>query len=151
MGDWMTVTIEGHIDPADVPAAQQFIETGDDWDRFHCLSYFGPSLAGLGRWIPDGGGDIRVVGNLSERNYGDEDVAETLTALVAVAPSLTLKVHCGGPYEDKTCTATVTAHCGVVELGPPEVESVGDGLDDLSLKRFASILGMPEGPAAPDA
>ncbi len=144
MGDWMTVTVVGTIDPVDVGAACAFVEIGrnyDDWaGRFHCLRYTGPSLCGLGRWIPAGGGEINAVGNLSERNYGPDAVAETLTQLMAVAPSLSLKVHCGGPYEDTTCTATVTAVGGVATVGPPEVEKVGEGLERLAEGRLFGIL-----------
>lgn len=142
MGDWMTVTINGTIDPADAPAAIAFVEIGQDWSRFHPLCFTGISLCGLGRWIPRDGGDINVVGNLSERNYGAEAVAETLGELVAVAPSLSVKVHCGGPYEDKKCTATVTCHEGVVTIGDPEVETVGEGLDELSAFRLGQIVGL---------
>lgn len=140
MGDWMTVTIEGRIDAADVPAARAVIETGEDWDKFHCLTYI-PSLGGLGRWIPDGGGDIWGVGNLSERNYDADDVAEVLRQLVEAAPSLDLKVHCGGPYESKQCVATVTAHKGVVEIVDPQVETVGYGTEEQTRQRIAEMMG----------
>jgi hypothetical protein len=144
MGDWKTVTIEGSIAPEDAAAARAFVDTGKNWDRFHCLCFYGPSLAGLGQWVPAAGGRVHAVGNLSERGYNVDAVAETLRELVAVAPSLDLKVHCGGPYEDKTCTATVTVKGGEVTVGPPEVESVGDGLDLLAGFRLGQILGGGE-------
>lgn len=149
MGDWMTVNIVGTIDPADVAAAREFVEIGGDikeWGRrFHCLCYTGMSLCGLGRWIPEAGGEISVVGNLSERNYGVEDVASTLRDLVAVAPSLRLKVHCGGEYESTDCVATVTVEDQMVTVGEPEVAKVGEGLQETASDRLFQILagGMP--------
>ncbi len=145
MGDWMTVNIIGTIDAADAPAAVAFVETGQDWDRFHCLSFAVPSLCGLGRWMPEGGGDINAVGNLSERNYDVSSVASTLRDLVAVAPSLRLKVHCGGEYESTDCVATVTVEDQVVTVGGPEVAKVGEGLQETASGRLFQILagGMP--------
>jgi len=141
MGDWMTVTITGHIDPAEAEAAGAYIDICGDYGKFHCLCYYGPSLCGLGQWIPAEGGQITAVGNLSERNYGTDDIAAVLTKLVELAPSLSLKVHCGGPYESKECTATVTAHEGKVTVGPPEVETVGEGLDMLAGFRMGQMFG----------
>ncbi|HCT78708.1 MAG TPA: hypothetical protein DGT23_19535 [Micromonosporaceae bacterium] len=145
MGDWMTVTITGNIDPADAPAARAFINIGEDWNKFHCLAYYGPSLCGLGPWMPPDGGQINAIGNLSERNYTTKHVADALRQLVAIAPSLTLKVHCGGPYESKQCTATVTAWRGNVTVGPPEVQTVGDRLETLATMRLSRIMfGDPD-------
>jgi hypothetical protein len=141
MGDWMTVTIVGRIHPAEAAAAREFVNTGEDLDRFHCLCNYGPSLCGLGDWVPEQGGEIRAVGNCSERNYSSWDVAEVLERMVAVAPSLELKVHCGGPNESPTCTATITVYRRMVTIGPPEVEIVGEGLVDLAAERLGRLLG----------
>lgn len=145
MGDWMTVTIVGTIDPADVTAARAYVNIGErdegaDWDRFHCLCYCGPSLCGLGMWIPIVGGDIYAVGNLSERNYDPDDVAKVLRELALVAPSLELKVHCGGSYESTTCVATVTLTKGEVFVGYPEIPVVGAGLAELVSKRVDALF-----------
>jgi hypothetical protein len=140
MGNWCTVTIVGSIDPKDANAAVDFVETEKDLSRFHCLCYCGPSLCGLGRWVPREGGVISVVGNLSERDYGPEAVAEVLRQMVAVAPSLDLRVHCGGDYESTVCESTVTVADGVVVIGPPEVATVGDGLSEISMVRFGEFL-----------
>lgn len=129
MGDWMTVSIRGHIDSAEAEAAQAFVFIGRDWDRFHCLCQFdnhGFRGAGLGMWIPAAGGDIKAYGNLSERGYGPHAVAETLEELAKVAPSLTLKVHCGGSYESTDCTATVTLKDGLAVVGDPELADIQD-------------------------
>lgn len=142
MGNWRTVNIEGSLDEADAKAARLFVNTGEDWGRFHCLAYFGPSLCGLGPWIPSGGGEIRAVGNLSERDYGVEDVAETLTKLVEVAPSLRVAVHCGGEYESTECIATVVVVDGIVITREPAVATVGAGLAELGEGRLRAILGL---------
>jgi hypothetical protein len=144
MGNWRTVTIIGTIDPAEAQAARDFIDVGpveQGWDRFHCLAYYGPSLCGLGQWIPEGGGQFQAVGNLSERNYGVDDVRDVLIDLVAVAPSLELKVHCGGEYESEDCIATVTVHNGDVRVGDPEVDKVGQGMSELVAQRVDILYG----------
>ena len=74
-------------------------------------------------------------------NYDINDVAEALRHMVTLAPSLELKVHCGGDYESDTCVATVTVHAGEVSVGPAEVPTVGEGLADLSVARLGAILG----------
>lgn len=140
MGNWCTVTVVGEIGPADAEAARAFIATGEDWDRFHCLCFYGFSLGGLGQWIPAQGGAFTAVGNLSERNYGPDSVAETLQEMVVLAPSLKVKVHCGGDYESTTCVATVTAAGGEVTVGAPEVDEVGHGFAELGQRRFAEFL-----------
>src|SRR6185436_9864823 len=139
MGNWRTVFIEGMIDPADTRAAVNFIDIGvsDDrglvrdwdspsaWDRFHPLCYAGLSICGLGLWVHEGVPTIRVFGNLAERDYAVEDVAETLRELVAAAPSLDVVVHCGGEHEDTQVVATITTSGGVVEVLPPQVPNLG--------------------------
>lgn len=124
MGDWMTVNIYGHIDPEDVPAAHRFIDPPDMWadGAFHCLINTG-GLAGLGLWIPASGGPFSAFGNLAERNYSVQDVADTVTELARVAPSLALKIMCGGPYESLDCVATILAGGGMpTMITGPEVE-----------------------------
>ncbi len=148
MGNWRTVTITGTIDPADVPAARRYVEIGDDWTNFHCLAFVGMSLCGLGRWVPPLGGTIHAVGNLAERDYTPEDVAEALTGMVAVAPSLAVKVHCGDDWESTTCIATVMAVDGRVSVGEPEVATVGEGMSGQGARRLATML--IRGPEAVD-
>lgn len=91
----------------------------DDFDTFHCLMNGG--ICGLPNWAAE---QIDVVGNLAERNYGPDAVAAALTTLKTVAPSLRVKVHCGGDYEDPDCVATVTL-ADTASVGPPEVTYVG--------------------------
>lgn len=141
MGNWRTVEIEGSIAPEDLDVARVFVNTGEDWDRFHPLCNYGPSLCGLGGWI---GETINAVGNLSERGYSVEDVAFTLRRMAALVPSMRLKVHCGGDYESTGCVATITVADGVVKIGPPEVVTVGAGLTEAGLARLAEIVsGQP--------
>lgn len=123
MGDWMTVNIHGTINPEDVPAARAFVDVGDNWDRFHplCTTIYG-GVCGLGQWIPASGGPFTAVGNLAERNFMVADVAEAAGRLAEVAPSLSLKIYCGGPYESLDCVATVLAGGGMpVMITDPEV------------------------------
>jgi hypothetical protein len=144
MGNWRTVTIIGSISAEDAPAARQYINIGKDYDRFHCLCNTGSvSLCGLDGWMPAGGGQIRAVGNLSERDYGVEDVAEVLTVLAGLAPSLALKVHCGGEWESDECIATVTVADGTVTTGPPERATVGEGLSEIATGRLFQALVQP--------
>lgn len=151
MGDWRTVNITGFIAPHDAAAAREWIfiqeymrdDDYEKWDnspRINCLCFYGYSVFGLGMWIPENGGPFSRTGNLSERDYGVEDVAETLRHLASIAPSLDMKIHCGGGWESTTCVATVTLHEGVVTVGPPEVQTVGDGLLEQGMEGFRRYL-----------
>lgn len=139
MGNWCTVSLRGSLAKSDVDAVLEFVTVNGDYSNFHCLSGSIAGLAGLGMWP---GEEIHADGNLAERNYGPDSVAETLREIVKIAPSLSLKVHCGGEYEDKTCVATVTAHDGEVSVGDPEVETVSGISDDVFKDRlFGAIMG----------
>ncbi len=125
MGNWTIVEMEGSCDSEEVSVLQRevaFDMNADEWENFNCLSATN-GICGLGNWA---GRTIDAVGNLAERDYGAEDVAEVLEDLVKVAPSLNLKVHVGGEYEDKKCVATVTCYRGVVTIGSPEIKSIGE-------------------------
>lgn len=131
MGDWMTITMAGavaadQVEPLRARLRYWYAEPGQpeyDWSRFTPLSYneTRPGLCGIGEWPAE---TVQARGNLAERDYSVQDVADCLTELVQLAPSMTLKVHCGGPYESTTCTATITVAAGQVTLGPPEVAEV---------------------------
>jgi hypothetical protein len=142
MGNWRTVNIVGTIAPNDLPAARAFVNTGDDYSRFHPLCNYGFSLCGLGDWTAE---EVLACGNLSERDYSVEDVAETLRQMVAVVPSLALKVHCGGDYESEDCVATITVAGGNVFVDPAEVAKLGD-MVPLSKGRMAAFLSGMAGP-----
>lgn len=124
MGDWMTVMIEGTCDPAEVAALTEFLEVAD-WIDDESGWDFGPlsisdGLCGLGSWPAP---TILRIGNCYERDYTPEDVADHLRRCLAVAPSLAVKVHCGGPYESLEVVATV-ASVGDVTVGAPEREQL---------------------------
>jgi hypothetical protein len=139
MGNWCTVSLRGTLAKSDVDAVREFVTCEPDFSNFHCLTGSISGLCGLGMWPAE---EIHVDGNLAERNYDADSVADTLREIVKIAPSLSLKVHCGGEYEDKTCVATVTAHDGEVLVGDPEVETVSGISDDAFKGRlFGAILG----------
>jgi hypothetical protein len=121
MGNWTTVHISGTCKTEDLPALRKAVNTGDDWDAFHCLCNTG-GLCGLGDWT---GETMSAIGNLAERDYDVEDVAEQLKELAKVAPSLNLKVHVGGDYESLDCVATVICKDGVVTI--KELPSIPQG------------------------
>jgi hypothetical protein len=95
-------------------------------------------------------------GNLAERDYSVASVAETLESLARAAPSLVVKIHCGGDYEDAACIATITLENGRVTVGPPEVDSVGELDENLMLEnvrtqllrqaRERALEALPDGP-----
>lgn len=137
MGNWMTVNIVGTIAPDDLPAAKAFVNTGGDHNRHNPLCNYGFSVCGLDDWTAE---QVQACGNLSDRDYTVEDVAEALRLMVVVVPSLALKVHCGGDYESEDCIATVTVADGVVSVGPADVPKVG-GLRELAAVRMATLMG----------
>lgn len=120
MGNWRTVYIIGKCRADEVDALRQAvcIDFHKEWDRFHCLCYSGPSLCGLTNWPAE---RINAVGNLAERDYSVEDVAASLRNLIKIAPSLDIKIHCGGDWEAKQCIATVQGAGGKVAILEPEI------------------------------
>lgn len=116
MGNWRTVQIVGTCDPADVPALHRALEPGPNYDTFHPLVCGG--LMGLQNWAAP---VIDQIGNLAERDYRVDDVAATLADLAKVAPSLAMKIHCGGDNEARTVVATVTLAGGRTTIGRPEL------------------------------
>ena len=137
MGNWCTVSLRGTLAKDDVAAVREFVTAKDDYSNFHCLTGSIAGLAGLGMWPAE---EIHADGNLAERNYDAESVAEVLREIVKIAPSLSLKVHCGGDYESTECVATVTAENGEVVVGKPEVETVSGVSEDVAHGRLLGIL-----------
>lgn len=133
MGDWMTVRIVGTCNKNDLPKLKMAVDwDGGDFDNFHCLSHAG-GLAGLPMWAQE---TIDAVGNCAERDYTPQSVAETLREFAEIAPSLNVKVHCGGAHESETCVATVTLENGRITVGDPEVESVGKIAEEQMLANY---------------
>lgn len=120
MGNWTTVHISGMCDKKDLPALKKAIDKGNDYENFHCLCNTG-GLCGIGDWVNE---DISVVGNLAERDYGQDDIKDKLQDLAKIAPSLTLKVHVGGDYESLDCVATVVCAEGEVNINSPEINKL---------------------------
>jgi hypothetical protein len=128
----MTVNVVGTMTEDDAAKLRELLDYGDVMsDRFGevfsepyaCLSYssHSPGLCGLGAWPA---AEMNACGNLAERDFTVEDVAGGLRALVHHAPSMLLKVHCGGDYESDQCVATILAGEGLVAIRPPQQPSV---------------------------
>ena len=134
MGNWRTVLISGTMSVDHAEDLRWLLDTGESWESQHyrevwdspyaCLSYNRrrPGLAGLGDWPGAVVGDR--IGNLAERDFDVEDVAKALEALVHHAPTMLLKVHCGGEWEDRECVATISVGEGLVVTGPPEIATL---------------------------
>lgn len=137
MGNWRRVQIIGTCDWREVPKLRQAIMMPRDYLRLHCLMNGG--LAGLPLWA---GQDINAIGNLAERDYTPQDVADTLVELVRIAPSLTVKVHCGADYEASQCIATVTLADGAATVGEAEIEEIPDIPEgQMKVSFLAQLLG----------
>lgn len=128
MGNWRTVNMTGTMTAAGAAALRAYLgytyEPGDPGiDHFGPLSFSidSPSLCGLGDWPAE---QVNRCGNLAERDYSVEDVAGELRKLVHLAPSMLLKVHCGGEWESDTCVATISVGEGLVVVGKPERETL---------------------------
>ena len=145
MGNWRTVHIVGTCAEVDVLALSAAVDMnrwlialdkGDDIDRFHCL-LGGSGLMGLPNWASE---SIDAVGNLAERDYGVEVVRDTLERLARIAPSLAVVVHCGGDFENTTCTASVVLKEGKAEIHLPQVADVGSLTNEQIQRNFLKTL-----------
>lgn len=142
MGNWRTVNITGTMSEHDAGMLREYLGYTHDLDdpafsRFGPLSFNRqqPGIFGLNDWVSP---SVSACGNLAERDYSVEDVAEELRKLVAIAGTLLLKVHCGGDYESDECIATISVGEGLVVVGKPEVERVepvSDGQAQANLLR----------------
>lgn len=141
MGNWRTVTIEGTCPAGEVAALRDALDLTDimregvEWLPL-C---FGGGIGGLGDWAAE---TISAGGNLFERDYSVEDVADHLRKLHAVAPGLRVKVHCGDDWEATNCIATVTLD-GAATIGPAEVASVAGVSDEEAQARLMKALLRP--------
>lgn len=131
MGNWRTVSITGSMNARDAASLYEYLgysyaPKNPAMDHFGPLSFNRdqPSLCGLNNWVNT---TVNACGNLAERNYSVEDVAEELRKLLSVAGTMLLKVHCGGDWESEKCVATINVGEGLVVVGEPEVESITEG------------------------
>jgi len=145
MGNWRTVWIIGKCGAEDLSALRQAVHVDlnddNDWDKFHPLCFSGLSLCGLGDWPAE---VINIVGNLAEREFVVGHEVGPLENLVKVAPSLEVKIHCGGDWESKDCIATVRAGNGTVALYAPEIETLPDISEAQMMGRFMQIITQRE-------
>ncbi len=128
MGNWRTVKLEGTCDARHVAALREVIDlSGRDYDnpdRSHRYGpwAFGGGICGLPLWAAE---EINATGNVYERGFSLEDIRSHLDKLAFVAPSLKLKVHCGGDYEDKKCIATIVCAPQLnTHIAKPEIETI---------------------------
>jgi hypothetical protein len=138
MGNWRHAQLRGTLASRDIAAAEDFVSV--DYERWHPLAYnpvSGPGLGSLGMWVAE---EIHADGNLSERDYSDDSVVDTLRRLVEVAPSLVLKVHLGDDWESEICTSTITVFEGAVDLGEPEVRTVPGVSNSVAFRRLLAYL-----------
>jgi len=97
-------------------------------------------LCGLGKWPRV---KINRVGNLAERDYSVESVAETLRKVVEHAPGLDIKIHCGDDYEKDNCVATVICKDGKVEVVAPEIGVIPDIPEEqMKSNLYSNLFGM---------
>ena len=122
MGNWRRVKIEGFCDASEVRDLAKALDPGKDFENFHCLCHTG-ALCGLPNWASE---MIIAVGNLAERDYDQQDVADALNELVVLCPSLDVRVHVGEENESKDCVATVTAKNGEVVIEDAQLFQIPD-------------------------
>lgn len=148
MGNWRTVNVVGTMSEAHAAKLRRLLDLGDYTELsdgrlqgldVYCLAFssVSPGLAGLGAWPA---ATMDRCGNLHERDYSVDDVATALRALLPVAPSMLLKVHCGGEHESEECVATVSVGEGLVVVGKPERDKVAAPSEDQVLGNLMANL-----------
>ena len=119
MGNWRTVHVTGTCAAAEVPTLRDALaaknSAGDYvYDKWGPLA-ISEGLCALGDWPAE---RISRTGNLFERDYSPEDVADHLRKVCHLAPSLSLKVECGGEWESEDIVAVVICEAGEVRVEP---------------------------------
>lgn len=126
MGNWRTVYITGTCPEDEVQRLTDALYGGSGYENFGPLCWMdNPGLCGLGKWPA---AKIMRVGNLAERDYSVDQVAEHLTKAVELsnATGLDIKIHCGDDNEKDNCIATIVCKDGKVETFKPEIETIPD-------------------------
>ena len=131
MGNWTTVHIKGTCKNKDIQKLKKALDPGKNYENFHCLVCGG--ICGLPNWARE---SIDVVGNLAERDYSSNDVANQLKELSKIAPSLSVDIHCGGDYESKDCVNTIRLKNGKIKILPPQEKQI----PEISLENMKANL-----------
>lgn len=152
MGNWRTVHLQGSVSVDDHPALVKYLHEGYESPEWGCLHSGG--LFGLQNWArmnaEDEGKRVKFwsYGNLGERDFTPEDVAEAVRRIKdQVAPSLIVRIDCGGDYEDLDCVATVlVGEDGTVAVLPPMVDRLPEELapseDEIKQRMFRMLEGQ---------
>jgi hypothetical protein len=136
MGNWRRVRIVGTCHRKDVDGVRTALTLRSDYSNFHCLVCTG-SICGLPNW---GRENIDVVGNLAERDYDADSVAEALQEIVDHHPTLDVRIHVGDENEGSRCVATVYVDDIGVQVGVPEIQSIPEVSDSQMAGSLASQL-----------
>jgi len=107
-----------------------------NYDNFNCLTITN-GLCGLGNWVKP---VVNAVGNLAERNYTVESVANVLKLIAEKWDGVELTIHVGGDYESDECIATVILKNGKVDILPPQIEKLPELDEDIIIDRLMSQL-----------
>lgn len=119
MGNWHRVKIEGTCGASDVNALRQHLFASFDDARWGCLHNGG--ICGLPNWAAE---NIDAVGNLGERDFTPDSVAEELFKIAQVAPSLAVTVHFGADNEGDACVKSIVLKGGAVTVEDPKIAEV---------------------------
>lgn len=129
MGNWRTVNIEGTVSKEEARGMIEFLRDDDDkdwgspWETSAAPFVMNRSMCGLNQWVKEDG-TINAIGNLSERDFDNDDIEYALQYLASMFPSLSITLHSGSDYESLQCSATFHVHEGKVERCEPEVDVI---------------------------
>lgn len=146
MGNWRTVWIVGKMAPEHVqplikaltcPGYRVPLEAPEWRDFVEGPLAISHGICGLNEWPA---AEMNRVGNLFERDYSVEDVAEHLKKMVCLAPSMNLKIHCGDEREALNCVATICLIQHHVSIQKPEVETLPEISEDQIRGGFLDAL-----------
>ena len=142
MGNWRTVDMRGHMDPAEAADMIEYLDYDSDWSKWEidaaCL-LMSKSICGLNQWV-DAAGNIDAVGNLAERDFDNDDIEKALNHLVERYPSMDLTLHSGSDWESLDCSATFRVKDGVVIRMEPQVATIREISSGSMQTRLMSIL-----------
>lgn len=155
MGNWRTVRIIGTMPADQVDALQRALcidwrAIGEEWPEFKPLCYSRiPSVFGVGAWPA---AKINAFGNLSERDFSVQAIADHAGELLAIAPGLAIKIHCGGEWETRECVATITVDQNGAQVGRPEISELPEFTEaDIKRRTQSAILAAwQDPPPGPD-